>query len=56
MTDSAVLPAVLLALALGSTFGALRCLADQLLASAAIYTACSVGLALAAGRAALDAF
>jgi hypothetical protein len=42
-------------LALSTIIGALRCLADRLLASAAIYTALAAGLAVAAGKAALDA-
>jgi hypothetical protein len=36
VSDPALLAAVLLALALASAIGALRCLADRLLASAAI--------------------
>jgi hypothetical protein len=47
--------AVLMVLALGSLAGALRCLADKLLVSAAIYTTLAAGLAVAAGKAALDA-
>jgi hypothetical protein len=42
-------------LALGAIAGALRCLADKLLVSAAIYTGFAAGLAVAAGKAALDA-
>jgi hypothetical protein len=49
------LAAVLMVLALGAIAGALRCLADKLLASAAIYTTLAAGLAVAAGKAALDA-
>jgi hypothetical protein len=53
--NGAALPGVLLVLALGSAVGALRCLADKLLVSAAIYTLAGAGLAVAAGKAALDA-
>jgi hypothetical protein len=49
------LTSVLTALALGAIVGALRCLADKLLASAAIYTTLAAGLAVAASMAALDA-
>jgi hypothetical protein len=42
-------------LALGAIVGALRCLADKLLVTAAIYTGLAAGLAVAAGKAALDA-
>jgi hypothetical protein len=49
------LAAVLTVLAVGTLVGALRCLADKLLVSAAIYTALAAGLAVAAGKAALDA-
>ena len=55
MSEPAAVAAVLLALALGSVLYALRCLADRLLPSAAIYTLIAVGLAGAAGKAALDA-
>jgi hypothetical protein len=55
MTSGAALPAVLLALALACALGALRCLADRLLVSAAIYSVLGAGLAAAAGKAALDA-
>jgi hypothetical protein len=49
------LAAFLMVLAVGAIGGALRCLADKLLPSAAIYTALATGLAIAAGKAALDA-
>jgi hypothetical protein len=55
MSGGAALPAVLLVFALASAIGALRCLADRLLASAAIYTALGAGLAVAAAKVALDA-
>ncbi|MEA2424441.1 MAG: hypothetical protein QOH13_851 [Thermoleophilaceae bacterium] len=54
MSDAA-LAGGLLVLALASALGALRCLADRLLASAAIYTVLGAALAAAAGKAALDA-
>jgi hypothetical protein len=53
--SAGALAAVLLALALAAALGALRCLADKLLASAAIYAVLGVALAAAAGKAALDA-
>ena len=43
------------ALALASVIGALRCLADQLLVSAAIYTAIAVALVGGAVKIAFDA-
>ena len=52
MSDA--LPGLLIALALASAIGALRCLADKLLLSAAIYTTAGIALAIAAGKAALD--
>jgi hypothetical protein len=55
MTASPALAAVLMVFALGAIAGALRCLADKLLVSAAIYTGFAAGLAVAAGKAALDA-
>ena len=55
MSDGAALATVLLVLALASAIGALRCLADKLLASAAIYALIGVALAAAAGKAAFDA-
>jgi hypothetical protein len=54
MTDSPALAAVLMVLALAAIAGALRCLADKLLVSAAIYTTLAGGLAVVAGKAALD--
>jgi hypothetical protein len=50
----AAAPAVLLVLALGSVLGALRCLAERLLLSAAIYSLLGAGLAVVAGKVALD--
>ena len=55
MSREAALAAGLLLLSLGSAIGALRCLADKLLVSAAIYTVLGAALAGAAGKAALDA-
>jgi hypothetical protein len=55
MSGTAVIAAVLLLLALVTALGALRCLADRLLPSAAIYTAVAAALAIAAGKAAIDA-
>jgi hypothetical protein len=52
--NAPTLAAVLMVLALGAIVGALRCLADKLLASSAIYTTLAAGLAVAAGKAALD--
>jgi hypothetical protein len=53
--NAAAAPAVLLVLALGSVLGALRCLAERLLLSAAIYSVLGAGLAVVAGKVALDA-
>jgi hypothetical protein len=53
--NAAAAPAVLLVLALGSVLGALRCLAERLLVSAAIYSLLGAGLAVVAGKAAIDA-
>ena len=44
-----------MALALASILGALRCLADQLLPSAVIYTFAALTLVYVAARVALDA-
>jgi hypothetical protein len=52
---SSLVPAGLLALALGSSVGALRCLAEHLLISAAIYAVAAAGLAAAAAKVTLDA-
>ena len=49
--DSAILTACCL-LALGSVIGALRCLADRLLASAAVYTVLALALLGGAAQAA----
>jgi hypothetical protein len=53
--NAAAAPAVLLALALGSVLGALRCLSERLLVSAAIYSLLGAALAAVAGKVALDA-
>jgi hypothetical protein len=53
--NAAAAPALLLVLALGSVLGALRCLAERLLVSAAIYSLVGAGLAIVAGKVALDA-
>jgi hypothetical protein len=53
--NAAAAPAVLLVLALGSVVGALRCLAERLLVSAAIYSLLGAALAVVAGKIALDA-
>lgn len=50
-----VLPAVLLLVAFGMAIGALRCLADRLLVSAALYCLAAATAAGAAGKMALDA-
>jgi hypothetical protein len=55
MTGGAALAAVLMVLALGAVVGALRCLADKLLVSAVIYSTLAAGLAVAGGKAVLDA-
>jgi hypothetical protein len=55
VTDSVVVPAVLLALATGAVLEALRCLAEHLLASALIYAVGAAALAAVAGKLALDA-
>lgn len=55
MTDAAAVATGCLALALACVIGALRCLAERLLPSAAIYTAIAVALAGGAAKAALDA-
>jgi hypothetical protein len=54
MTDGPALAAVLMVVALGAVVGALRCLADKLLVSAAIYSALAAGLAVGAAEALLD--
>jgi hypothetical protein len=55
MTQTAAVATACLALALACVIGALRCLADRLLPSAAIYTLAAVGLVGGAAKAALDA-
>ena len=54
MSQTTAIATGCLVFALASVFGALRCLADHLLASAAIYTAVAVGLIGAAAKVALD--
>lgn len=53
--DEAALPAVLLLVAMGMAVGALRCLADQLLASALLYCLAAAASAGVAAKIALDA-
>lgn len=55
MTDTVVVPAVLLALATAGALESLRCLAEHLLASALIYAVGAAALAVVAGKVALDA-
>jgi hypothetical protein len=55
MTSEAAIAAGCLALALAAALGALRCIADRLLASAAIYTAIATALMAGAAKAAVDA-
>jgi len=55
VTDSLVMPGVLLALSLAGVVESLKCLADHLLASALIYAIGSASLAIVAGKVALDA-
>ena len=55
VSEAAVILTACLALALASVLGALRCLADHLLASAAIYTLIALMLFGGAARAAIDA-
>jgi len=55
VSDSVVVPAVLLALSLGGIVESLHCLADHLLASALIYAIGAAGLAVVAAKVALDA-
>jgi hypothetical protein len=55
MSDSVLVPAVLLALSMGGIVEALHCLADHLLASALIYAVGAAALAVVAGKVALDA-
>ena len=52
----ALTPAGLLLLAGASAIGALRCLADRLLASALVYTLAAAGLMAAAAKTAVDVF
>ena len=55
MTREAAIAVACLALALLAALGALRCIADRLLGSAAIYTAVALALMAGAARAAMDA-
>jgi hypothetical protein len=55
MSDSVIVPAVLLAVSLAGALESLRCLADHLLASALIYALAAAALAAVAGKIALDA-
>ena len=55
MSEVAVILVACLVLALASVLGALRCLADHLLASAAIYTLLALALFGGAAKAAIDA-
>jgi len=52
--NDAALPGVLLVLSLGAAVTALRCLADKLLISAAIYSVVGAALVAGACKAALD--
>lgn len=54
MTRDAALAIGCFVLALASALGALRCLADRLLASAALYTLVAIALVGGAAKAALD--
>ncbi|MEA2496030.1 MAG: hypothetical protein QOJ29_3941 [Thermoleophilaceae bacterium] len=55
MTTEAAIAGSCLTLAFAAIVGALRCLADRLLPSAAIYTAMAVALFGGAAKAAIDA-
>src|SRR5437763_8167313 len=55
VTDSVILPAVLLAVALAAAVESLRCLSEHLLASAFVYALAAAALAAWAGKVALDA-
>ena len=55
MSDTVLLPAVLLAVATAGALEALRCLAEHLLASALIYALGAAALTVVAGKVALDA-
>jgi hypothetical protein len=54
MTREAAIAAGCFTLSLACVLGALRCLADRLLASAALYTLIAVGLVGGAAKVALD--
>ena len=55
MSRDAAIATSCLVLALGATVGALRCLADRLLTSSAIYTVFAAGLVAAGIKIAIDA-
>jgi hypothetical protein len=55
MTREAAITTACLVLALAAAIGALRCIADRLLPSAAIYTVMAIALMAGAARAAIDA-
>ena len=55
MSRDAAIATGCVVLALASVAGALRCLADRLLTSAAIYTALALALVGGAAKAAIDA-
>lgn len=54
MSDEAAIAIGCFALALACAIGALRCLADHLLPSAAFYTLVAIGLIAGAAKVALD--
>jgi hypothetical protein len=56
MSRDAAISLGCMALALGAVFGALRCLADRMLTTAAIYTVLGIALLGGAVRAAIAAF
>jgi hypothetical protein len=55
VSKDAAIATVCLVLALGATIGALRCIADRLLPSAAVYTVIAVALLAGGVHAAIDA-
>jgi hypothetical protein len=56
MSRDAAISLACLALALGAIIGALRCMADHMLTSAAVYTVLGIALLGGALRAAIAAF
>lgn len=54
MTEPAAIAAGCMVLALAAVLGALRCLADRLLTSAALYTLLAVGLVGEAAKRAIE--